>query len=164
MQNKIKMLGCFLLIVAMMVSAFAIEGNTKPKKSVTKSKAKTEQTKDSTTLNINETKQLTDSIIFQDVWPEESPKIDMARLMSLLVYPDEARRAGIEGNVYLNILVQKTGKVTKYIVAMSDNKMLNAAAIQAMKDYGNVIPAKLNGKNIACWETVPFQFKMKQYN
>ena len=92
---------------------------------------------------------------------EKEPKFDMARLQGLVKYPDMARKAGIEGTVRVNALVDKTGKVKDVRVVDSDNKALDQAAKQALLDYGNAVPAIMNNEPVSCWITVPITFRLK---
>lgn len=92
---------------------------------------------------------------------EKEPGIDPGKLNQLVKYPEMARKANIEGTVYLKILVDKDGKITRTIVEMSDNKALNDAALQAVKSYGYVTPAVMNGQPVACWISIPIVFRLK---
>jgi len=92
---------------------------------------------------------------------EKEPVFDMARLQGLVKYPDMARKAGIEGTVRVNALVDRTGKVTRTMVVMSDNKALDEAARQALMNYGQAVPAVMNGQPTSCWITVPITFRLK---
>ena len=51
------------------------------------------------------------------------------------VYPVLARRAGIEGTVYVKILVSKEGKALKAIIIKSDSEVFNQASIDAAFGY-----------------------------
>jgi len=92
---------------------------------------------------------------------EVDPKFDLARLQSLVKYPDMARKAGIEGTVRVNAYVSKTGKIEKVSIAHSDNKALDEAALEAVRSYGNATPAIMNKEPVSCWVTVPITFKLK---
>ena len=92
---------------------------------------------------------------------EKEPRFDMARLQGLVKYPDMARKAGIEGTVRVNALVDKTGKITKVMVVDSDNKALDQAALDAVRNYGTAVPAIMNNEPVSCWVTVPITFKLK---
>ncbi|MPM39405.1 hypothetical protein SDC9_86038 [bioreactor metagenome] len=92
---------------------------------------------------------------------EKEPQFDMRKLQGLVVYPDMARRAGIEGTVVVRALVDKTGKIVKAIVDVSDNKALDQAALKAMLDYGHATPAIMNKEPTTCWVSVPIVFRLK---
>jgi protein TonB len=75
-------------------------------------------------------------------------------------YPEKARKAGIEGTVYVNILVDKEGNVKKAVVKKSDSKVLNNAALTAAKQW-SFKPAEKLGKPVETWVVVPFKFRLK---
>lgn len=92
---------------------------------------------------------------------EQEPAFDMARLQKMVVYPDMARRAGIEGTVIVRALVDKSGKITKTIVYHSENKALDQAAMKAVMDYGHATPGVMNGQPVTTWVSIPIIFKLK---
>lgn len=92
---------------------------------------------------------------------EKEPSFDYARLSKLVKYPEIARKAGIEGKVFVNVLVGKDGLVRKVSIENSDNIILNQAAIDAVNEYGKFNPAIQNGEPIAVWVTIPIHFKLK---
>jgi len=92
---------------------------------------------------------------------EKEPAFDMRRLQGLVVYPEMARRAGIEGTVHVRALVDRTGKITRTIIDFSDNRALDAAAMKAVQDYGYATPAVMNNEPVACWVTVPINFRLR---
>ena len=92
---------------------------------------------------------------------EKEPGIDMTKLQRLVVYPDMARRAGIEGTVYVRALVDRTGKITRTIIESSDNRALNDAAERAVRDYGYATPAIMNQEPTTCWVTIPIVFRLR---
>ena len=92
---------------------------------------------------------------------EKEPGIDMTKLQRLVVYPDMARRAGIEGTVFVRALVDRTGKITRTIIESSDNRALNDAAEKAVKDYGYATPAIMNQEPTTCWVTIPIVFRLR---
>lgn len=92
---------------------------------------------------------------------EKEPGVDYARLQGLVKYPDLAKRAGIEGRVVLRVLVDKDGAVRKLFIEDSENELLNAAAIDAVKAYGRFKPAIQNQEPIMCWISIPIQFRLR---
>ncbi len=92
---------------------------------------------------------------------EKDPVFDLAKLNSLVKYPEMARKANIEGTVHVKALVDKTGKITKAFAEHSDNKALNEAAVDAVKAYGFATPAVMNGQPVSCWISVPIKFRLK---
>ncbi|MFA6990352.1 MAG: TonB family protein [Candidatus Gastranaerophilaceae bacterium] len=92
---------------------------------------------------------------------EQEPGVDLGKLQKNIVYPDLARRAGIEGRVIVRVLVGADGKARKTLIESSDNEMLNESAVKAIKDYGLFTPAKQNGQPIMCWVSIPINFRLR---
>lgn len=92
---------------------------------------------------------------------EKEPGVDYARLQQLVVYPDLAKRAGIEGRVTIRVLIGKDGAVRKMFIEDSDNSLLNEAAENAIRQYGKFTPAIQNQEPIACWISIPIQFRLR---
>jgi len=92
---------------------------------------------------------------------EKEPGVDYAKLQSLVVYPDLARRAGVEGKVVVRVLVDKDGSVRRMFIEASDNELLNQAAMDAIKKYGKFTPAIQNDQPIMVWIAIPIQFKLR---
>jgi protein TonB len=100
---------------------------------------------------------------------EDEPPIDkfipVEKLPELVVavkpvYPDLATRAGIEGTVYVKVLVDKEGKPKKAVVVKTDADLFNQAAIDAaMKSVFS--PAIQNNKPVTVWVVIPFKFQLK---
>jgi len=77
-------------------------------------------------------------------------------------YPDLARKAGIEGVVWVAVLVDKHGKVRDAKVAKPSgaNVGFEEAAVEAAKNC-EFKPAIANNEPIACWATFRMLFKLK---
>lgn len=93
-----------------------------------------------------------------DVPPK--PVGGFSEIQKNLDYPDLAKKAGIEGRVTLYAHIGADGKIleTKIYKSLGDKGCDQAAiaAIQAVKWE----PAQKNGKQIAVWIAVPFDFKL----
>lgn len=78
-------------------------------------------------------------------------------------YPRLARDAGLEGTVWVKILVDKTGTVRNAIIAKSSgaNAGFEEAALSAARKC-KFSPAIQNGMPIAIWVTFPFEFKLQR--
>ncbi len=92
---------------------------------------------------------------------EKDPQVDLAKLQKSIVYPDMARRAGIEGRVIVRVLVGADGKARRTVIEDSDNPMLNDAAVNAINNYGLFTPAVQNGQPITCWVSIPITFRLR---
>lgn len=92
---------------------------------------------------------------------EKQPEVDISKLQRLVVYPDLAKRSGIEGRVIVKVLVDKTGKILVKNIEYSDSSLLEKAALEAIDKYGDFVPAIQKGKTVACWVSVPLIFKLR---
>ncbi|OGU15328.1 MAG: hypothetical protein A2475_16445 [Ignavibacteria bacterium RIFOXYC2_FULL_35_21] len=91
---------------------------------------------------------------------EKEPYIDLAELQKKIVYPEMARRAGIEGKVIVRVYVGKDGKPVKTLIESSDNELLdNAAKIAIMKSV--FTPAIQNGSPVSLWVSIPINFRLR---
>ncbi|MFY7997031.1 MAG: energy transducer TonB [Candidatus Kapaibacteriota bacterium] len=91
---------------------------------------------------------------------EKEPYIDIRDLQKRVVYPDIAKRAGIEGKVNIRVLVGKNGMPKKSLIESSDSDLLNEAAVKAvMKSI--FTPAIQNNQPIDCWVSIPIVFRLR---
>lgn len=82
------------------------------------------------------------------------------RIVAPIVYPDEARRKGLEGRVLLKVTISDQGTVTATeIVKSSGYDILDNAAIDSVNQW-RFSPAQKNGKAVTSIMTVPIQFKL----
>jgi len=75
-------------------------------------------------------------------------------------YPELAQRAGIEGNVWVKILVDKEGKPKKVAIVKSDAEVFDESAKEAALN-SLFTPAVMNNGPVACWVVIPYRFKLK---
>ena len=76
------------------------------------------------------------------------------------VYPELATRAGLEGTVYVKVLVDKEGKAKKAVVIKTDAEILNQSAVDAaLKCVFS--PAIQGNKPVTVWVVIPFKFMLK---
>ena len=93
---------------------------------------------------------------------EKEPDISsMQDLMNLVVYPESAKRVGIEGTVVVTVLITEKGTPKNIRVLSSDNSNLNNAAKSAVMKYRGYKPAIQNGSPTSCWLVIPINFKLK---
>lgn len=95
---------------------------------------------------------------------DESGFIEVDKVPELLsplkpAYSEITRLAGIEGTVYLKILVDEKGNVEKAKVEQGANEMLDNSALQAAKS-AKFSPAMLKNKPVKVWVILPVAFKL----
>jgi protein TonB len=91
---------------------------------------------------------------------DKEPYIDLAELQKRIVYPEIARRAGVEGSVTIRVLVDKKGSPKKYIIEATDSDLLNKAAVDAVMS-SRFTPAIQGNQPLDCWISIPINFRMK---
>jgi len=84
-----------------------------------------------------------------------------AAIQSNLVYPEIARKAGVEGRVYVNVLIDEKGNVidTRILKSLGNNGC-DEAAVAAIKSV-KWKPAKQRDKPVKVWVGIPVVFKLK---
>ena len=90
---------------------------------------------------------------------EVKAQTDMNVLKQSITYPEMAKKANIEGSVYISVWIDKNGKPQKPKVLKSDSKMLEEEAIKAVM---NAVwtPAVQNNRTVGMWVTIPISFKL----
>lgn len=90
-------------------------------------------------------------------------------------YPEVARKVGVEGMVWLKLIVDQEGRPMKVSVLKSNVNTTDAqqsaslrsafeqAAIEAANQW-KFSPAMLNGKPVKVWVTLPFKFTLDAKN
>lgn len=91
---------------------------------------------------------------------DSEPYIDLYKLAKNVVYPKDAKSAGIEGEVIVRVLVSPKGECEECFVESSTNKIFNESALEAVKKT-EFTPAVSNGKKVYCWISIPIQYKLK---
>jgi TonB family protein len=89
------------------------------------------------------------------------PQYDEVELARAIVYPEEARREGIEGRVIVHALVGKNGRVKKAMIDEGEPGPFDAAAIQAVKTL-HWKAARLGNRTLAAWVRVPVNFHLSR--
>jgi len=91
-----------------------------------------------------------------DYMPVEKQPIPVKQVRA--AYPEAARRARIEGTVWIKVFVDKEGNVKKASVLKSDSEVLNQPAIDAAKSW-KFKPAMSHNEPVSVWAALPFHFK-----
>jgi len=93
--------------------------------------------------------------------PMEMDKTPVARDHAPPDYPESARREGLEGTIWLRVLVDQNGKVAQAVVIKSVREDLDQAALEnAWKvEY---TPAKSKGEPVPVWVVYSVTFKLDE--
>ncbi len=76
-------------------------------------------------------------------------------------YPTEARKEGIEGNVFICFVIEKDGSIGECIILKGIGGGCEEAAIEAIKSYGNWYPPSQGGKLVRQGFNIPIQFRLR---
>lgn len=98
--------------------------------------------------------------VYEPIPVEREPFLDIRDLQKLVVYPEVAKRAGIEGRVFVRVLVGKNGVPKKHIIEGSDSDLLSASAAKAVMS-AVFTPAIQNNKPVECWVSIPIVFRLR---
>lgn len=75
-------------------------------------------------------------------------------------YPDFARKAGIEGRVFVQFVVNEKGEVTQPEVKKGPHKLLNEEALRAVKQL-DCEPGMQRGKPVKVRMSLPVSFRLQ---
>ena len=95
---------------------------------------------------------------------DESKFIEVDKAPELITrlnpeYPKKARLAGIQGTVYLKLLIDEKGNVAKAKIEQGVRDMLDESALKAARK-AKFSPAMLKDKPVKVWVVLPIAFKL----
>lgn len=90
---------------------------------------------------------------------KEATSLNMDEIKGKLRYPQECRLRLVEGKVFVRVLVGEDGKIVKHIVKRTPHDLMTQEVERVLYDI-RFSPAVLNGKPVAAWVTIPFDFKL----
>lgn len=79
-----------------------------------------------------------------------------------LVYPPQAKKENLEGVVAVQFVVEKDGRITLPTIVRSLRADMDSAALTAIRNMPNWIPAREHGMRVRCKYSVPVQFKIER--
>lgn len=91
------------------------------------------------------------------------PGGDEARMKFLIEnikYPEAARKAGKQGNVFVQFIVEADGKITNASVLRGFDAECDAVALRAIQAMPDWIPGKHEGKNVRVQFVMPVKFSL----
>ena len=101
-----------------------------------------------------------DDIYFVSVENMPEPIGGMYAIQSKIIYPEIAKRAGIEGKVFIQAFIDETGNVANAKVIKGVGGGLDEAALEAVKQT-KFTPGKQKGKSVKVQVTIPIIFKLQ---
>lgn len=85
----------------------------------------------------------------------------IAAIQALVVYPEIAKRAGVEGTVYVEAFVDENGNVTRTTVVKGIGAGCDEAAMAAVQKV-KFKPGKQRGKPVKVRMSIPIRFKLQK--
>lgn len=98
--------------------------------------------------------------IFMVVENQPQLKGGMASLQKAVDYPEFAKKAGIEGRVIVQFVVDEQGNVTNPKVVRGVHKLLNEEAVKAVSQQ-SFTPGKQRGKPVKVQMSLPVTFRLQ---
>lgn len=77
-----------------------------------------------------------------------------------LKYPQIAKESGVEGNVFVNFIVEEDGSIKEAKVIRGVGMGLDKEATRVIKNMPNWTPGKQRGKTVRTSYTIPIRFKL----
>lgn len=102
-----------------------------------------------------------DEVYFVAVEDLPEPIGGIAAIQRAVVYPEIAKRAGVEGTVYVEAFVDESGTVTKAIVVKGIGAGCDEAAVDAVKKV-KFRPGKQRGKAVKVRMSIPIRFRLQK--
>jgi protein TonB len=78
-----------------------------------------------------------------------------------IVYPEIAKRAGVEGKIYIQFVVRTDGKVSEVTVAKGIGAGCDEEAVKVVRSMPNWKPGRQNGHPVLVRISVPIVFKLQ---
>ena len=88
---------------------------------------------------------------------DQMPKIIS---QSIPVYPEKAKKAGIEGRVIVKLWIDTKGDVRKAILLKSTDEIFDKPSLDAAMKY-RFSPAVYRDSPVSVWVVIPFTYKLK---
>ena len=93
--------------------------------------------------------------------PPQYPGGDEARIKFLqdnIKYPEDAKKAGIQGKVFIRFIVEKNGHISHVEILRGVGGSIDEGALRVIKMMPDWIPGKVKGENVATQFFLPIMF------
>lgn len=100
--------------------------------------------------------------ITEYVWVDQLPiPLNKEQVMSHVLYPYKAMKSGIEGAVFVRVLVDEEGEYQTHLITRSAHPLLSAALSESI-DQLDFVPATQGDQPVSYWVNLTFDFKITQ--
>lgn len=104
-----------------------------------------------------------DSKTYTAVEQMPQPSVDLAQyLAENLRYPESARKAGIEGRVIAQLIVDKEGKVKNIVIQRGIHPDCDQEVVRILSNMPDWIPGRQGGVAANVYYTLPVSFRLEQ--
>lgn len=79
-----------------------------------------------------------------------------------IVYPNKAKKDGIEGKVYVNFTIEKDGAINEVKVLRSVHPLLDEEAVRVVESFPKWKPGKQKGKTVRVSYNLPLNFVLNK--
>ena len=111
-------------------------------------------------MEVDKTKKAFDVVEQMPQYPG-GPAALMQFLAQNIRYPEAAHKAGIQGRVIANFVVEKDGSITEGRIVKSVSPELDAEALRVINSMPNWIPGMQNGEAVRVKYTIPVTFQLQ---
>jgi TonB family protein len=86
----------------------------------------------------------------------------MQYLSTNIKYPEECRKMGVEGKVFVKFIVDPTGNIinTQVLRGIQEGKLLEKEALRVVNAMPKWKPGRQSGKAVSVYFTLPISFKL----
>ncbi len=92
---------------------------------------------------------------------KQPSELNLSEVKRSIVFPPEALDSAVSGKVFVKVLVDESGKVVEHQIVKSAHKTLSQAVESRIYDL-RFSPGERDGKPVAAWVTIPFQFTIQE--
>ena len=97
---------------------------------------------------------------------EQMPELvgGLASIQKHIQYPELARKAGIEGRVVLQFIIDENGNVNNPVVVRGIGGGCDEEALNAVQKHAKFVPGRQRGKPVRVRYSLPITFKLDREN
>ena len=85
----------------------------------------------------------------------------MKFIINEVKYPDDAKKAGIQGKVFVNFIVNKEGNIVHPKITRGVSPSLDKEALRVINKMPQWTPGKNKGETVSVRFTMPIMFKLQ---
>ena len=100
------------------------------------------------------------TVVEQQPTPQGGIKSFYKHIAETMLYPESARKMGIEGKVFVQFVVNEYGEITQVEAVKGIGGGCDEAAVEAVKSSAPWLPGKQKGEAVKVRMVVPVNFKL----